>query len=157
MKQINIYKQQEHNLKMERVASDMKHVLSLCGRGPQRLCLCLHFLTCKTQVVTRSLLYCGKAFAKLWALWAACRAPYGLRAAAGNVSRSRTWLNEVSQITEWEWALLPQLNVVAGVIYLETSKMFREKLTLCPLRYLLLNNYSSFQSGAHLSFVASFF
>lgn len=67
------------------------------------------------------------------------------------------WLNEVSQIMEREWALLPQLNVVAGVIYLETSKMFREKLTPCLLRYLLLNSYSSFQSGAHLSFTASFF
>lgn len=72
------------------------------------------------------------------------------------MSRSRIWLNEVSQITEWEWVLLPQLNVMAGVIYLETSKMFSEKVILCLLQYLLLYNNSSFQPVAHLSSLASF-
>lgn len=51
---------------------------------------------------------------------------------------------------------MPQLSVVAGVIYLETSKMFSEKVIICLLQYLLLHNNSSFQPVAHLSSLASF-
>ena len=71
------------------------------------------------------------------------------------MSRSRIWLHKVSQIAEREWALLPQLNVMAGVIHLEISKMFSEKVILCLLQYLLLYNNSSFQPVTHLSSLAS--
>lgn len=118
--------------KDERVASDLRHILSLSlphhGRGSRCLCVSVSpFAKCK---VLRDLYYLVVSTCRTLGLLRCMQGPTWSLNSCWNVSRSRIWLNEVSQITVWEWVLLHQVNVMAGVIYLETCKMFSEKVTV---------------------------
>lgn len=119
---------------MERVAFGVKHLLSLkqCGREHSvSVCASIpSFAKCK---MLHDLYY---TVVKHLQNFGPCELCAGLHMVLeqllGMCQRAKFGFMR-SQIIKRDWVPLPRLNVMAGVIHLETPKIFREKLTVCLL------------------------